>query len=200
MAYCTSASVNDSGPRFPAHRVFQRRLWNFTISLVSGQTHNASSSVPVPYRQRREGLYRFVNHNRNSTEPKWFFRRLLDPYGSMGGSQKSDEDHGHRGTKEGVFPRHDVRTCSAVGQERGCLVWCRRRDLNPHGLRHTPLKRACLPFHHFGDRIRDLRGNRETCETSGTRLKFYLHESRLSRTSCLSRSSLPSDLPEGAAL
>jgi hypothetical protein len=31
-----------------------------------------------------------------------------------------------------------------------CGVWCRRRDLNPHGLRHTPLKRACLPFHHFG--------------------------------------------------
>ncbi len=30
--------------------------------------------------------------------------------------------------------------------------WCRRRDLNPHGLRHTPLKRACLPFHHFGIR------------------------------------------------
>ena len=30
------------------------------------------------------------------------------------------------------------------------LRWCRRRDLNPHGLRHTPLKRACLPFHHFG--------------------------------------------------
>jgi hypothetical protein len=25
--------------------------------------------------------------------------------------------------------------------------------LNPHGLRHTPLKRACLPFHHFGYRI-----------------------------------------------
>ena len=35
-------------------------------------------------------------------------------------------------------------------RERGCLIWCRRRDLNPHGLRHTPLKRACLPFHHFG--------------------------------------------------
>src|SRR5262249_25956378 len=30
------------------------------------------------------------------------------------------------------------------------MSWCRRRDLNPHGLRHTPLKRACLPFHHFG--------------------------------------------------
>jgi hypothetical protein len=29
-------------------------------------------------------------------------------------------------------------------------IWCRRRDLNPHGFRHTPLKRACLPFHHFG--------------------------------------------------
>jgi hypothetical protein len=38
------------------------------------------------------------------------------------------------------------------GQERGYLIWCRRRDLNPHGLRHTPLKRACLPFHHFGTR------------------------------------------------
>ncbi|SLM44434.1 hypothetical protein NSND_61867 [Nitrospira sp. ND1] len=24
--------------------------------------------------------------------------------------------------------------------------------MNPHGLRHTPLKRACLPFHHFGNR------------------------------------------------
>jgi hypothetical protein len=24
-------------------------------------------------------------------------------------------------------------------------LWCRRRDLNPHGLPHTPLKRACLP-------------------------------------------------------
>ena len=23
--------------------------------------------------------------------------------------------------------------------------WCERGDLNPHGLRHTPLKRACLP-------------------------------------------------------
>ena len=29
-------------------------------------------------------------------------------------------------------------------------AWCRRRDLNPHGFPHTPLKRACLPFHHFG--------------------------------------------------
>lgn len=36
------------------------------------------------------------------------------------------------------------------GEARRYVVWCRRRDLNPHGLRHTPLKRACLPFHHFG--------------------------------------------------
>ena len=35
---------------------------------------------------------------------------------------------------------------------RASLIWCRRRDLNPHGLRHTPLKRACLPFHHFGNK------------------------------------------------
>ena len=25
------------------------------------------------------------------------------------------------------------------------VIWCERGDLNPHGLRHTPLKRACLP-------------------------------------------------------
>jgi hypothetical protein len=30
--------------------------------------------------------------------------------------------------------------------------WCGRLDLNQHTLRHTPLKRACLPFHH--DRIK----------------------------------------------
>ena len=24
-------------------------------------------------------------------------------------------------------------------------------DLNPHALRHTPLKRTCLPFHHPSD-------------------------------------------------
>ena len=25
------------------------------------------------------------------------------------------------------------------------LFWCERWDLNPHAIRHTPLKRACLP-------------------------------------------------------
>ena len=25
---------------------------------------------------------------------------------------------------------------------------CAGRDLNPHGLPHTPLKRTCMPFHH----------------------------------------------------
>ena len=55
--------------------------------------------------------------------------------------------------------RHDRErrgfTAQAINlRDRGActsdLIWCRRRDLNPHGLRHTPLKRACLPFHHFG--------------------------------------------------
>jgi hypothetical protein len=36
--------------------------------------------------------------------------------------------------------------------ERGALSiseeWCSGGDLNPHALRHTPLKRTCLPFHH----------------------------------------------------
>jgi hypothetical protein len=26
--------------------------------------------------------------------------------------------------------------------------WCSGGDLNPHALRHAPLKRTCLPFHH----------------------------------------------------
>jgi hypothetical protein len=25
------------------------------------------------------------------------------------------------------------------------VLWCRRRDLNPHASQHTPLKRTCLP-------------------------------------------------------
>ncbi len=32
----------------------------------------------------------------------------------------------------------------------GCLL-CSGGDLNPHALRHTPLKRTCLPFHHPSD-------------------------------------------------
>ena len=47
-------------------------------------------------------------------------------------------------------PARDACYEATVRQVRGS--WCRRRDLNPHGLRHTPLKRACLPFHHFGYR------------------------------------------------
>ncbi len=30
----------------------------------------------------------------------------------------------------------------------GVLKKCSGGDLNPHALRHTPLKRTCLPFHH----------------------------------------------------
>ena len=26
------------------------------------------------------------------------------------------------------------------------FLWCRRRDLNPHGFPHTPLKRARIPI------------------------------------------------------
>ena len=33
-----------------------------------------------------------------------------------------------------------------VLQERTPQGWCRRRDSNPHGFLHTPLKRACLPI------------------------------------------------------
>jgi len=37
--------------------------------------------------------------------------------------------------------------------QRVALKWpsCSGGDLNPHALRHTPLKRTCLPFHHPSD-------------------------------------------------
>src|SRR3954465_9142052 len=31
---------------------------------------------------------------------------------------------------------------------RGSKEKCSEGDLNPHALRHAPLKRTCLPFHH----------------------------------------------------
>ncbi len=39
--------------------------------------------------------------------------------------------------------------------------WCTRQDLNLHGSLHTPLKRTCLPFHHW-------------CV-----LKYYIHDVRI---------------------
>ena len=55
---------------------------------------------------------------------------------------------GDRGGRDAL-----IRWCERLINQRKpeYVMWCRRRDLNPHGLRHTPLKRACLPFHHFGD-------------------------------------------------
>jgi hypothetical protein len=29
--------------------------------------------------------------------------------------------------------------------------WCSERDSNPHAVKHTPLKRTCLPFHHLSN-------------------------------------------------
>ncbi len=30
------------------------------------------------------------------------------------------------------------------------FIWCPRGDSNPHGVTHSPLKRARLPFRHSG--------------------------------------------------
>ncbi len=49
--------------------------------------------------------------------------------------------------------------------------WCRRRDLNPHGFRHTPLKRACLPFHHFGAEI-IIGCDQNACQSKGPGVEF----------------------------
>src|SRR5512134_2989012 len=78
--------------------------------------------------------------------------------------------------------------CSAAGQCTGprdktatqifCSKrregWCRRRDSNPHGFLHTPLKRACLPvpplrqvkenIHYY---LSGFQGNLQGCSPSG---------------------------------
>jgi hypothetical protein len=33
--------------------------------------------------------------------------------------------------------------------------------LNPHALRHTPLKRTCLPFHHPSARVQNLESGKQ---------------------------------------
>ena len=108
-------------------------------------------------------------------------------------------------------------------RERGYLIWCRRRDLNPHGLRHTPLKRACLPFHHFGT-WQELE-NPHNCVLASLKPSTYsavrlgislaaallqgflklLQLGILEQTvtlfrACVSRSRFTNDVPEGAAL
>src|SRR6187549_3345579 len=42
----------------------------------------------------------------------------------------------------------DARGLNVSTQKRKCSGG----DLNPHALRHTPLKRTCLPFHHPSER------------------------------------------------
>src|SRR5271166_2940624 len=42
-----------------------------------------------------------------------------------------------------------AKTLVFFGQSTFLL--CSGGDLNPHALRHTPLKRTCLPFHHPSD-------------------------------------------------
>ena len=84
----------------------------------------------------------------------WKAVKSLDPNGSPGGSKKGAR---LRETEWTGKERSRAMACGLVHQGAGTsmFIWCRRRDLNPHGLRHTPLKRACLPFHHFGNRIRE---------------------------------------------
>ena len=67
---------------------------------------------------------------------------------------------------------------------RASLSWCRRRDLNPHGLRHTPLKRACLPFHHFGTRQELAPRNCVLASLNPQRTQSYASGFRLLRPCC----------------
>jgi hypothetical protein len=72
------------------------------------------------------------------------------------------------------------------------LEKCSGRDLNPHALRHTPLKRTCLPFHHpsFLKRAKSLSGNvgsASALRTKSQKFSTGISGSRLSslRMRCL---------------
>ena len=53
-----------------------------------------------------------------------------------------------------------------------CL-WCRRRDSNPHTLRHTPLKRACLPISPLRHRARDWTRTSTACAIRPSNVRVY---------------------------
>ena len=68
-----------------------------------------------------------------------------------------------------------VRTPDARGRSELAKVlilnvqkWCRRRDSNPHGFPHTPLKRACLPIpplrRRAGNGTIDSRDHPDSCQ------------------------------------
>ena len=80
----------------------------------------------------------------------WTAVKSLDANGSTSRLEPKGEGLKNGADPKGSFP-HEGRWAVLERKETDHrLCWCRRRDLNPHGLRHTPLKRACLPFHHFG--------------------------------------------------
>src|SRR5689334_23050734 len=64
-------------------------------------------------------------------------------------------------------PRSTVIERSALSISEG---WCSGGDLNPHALRHTPLKRTCLPFHHPSG----IRGERTSNMAPIPRKDFFL--------------------------
>ena len=64
--------------------------------------------------------------------------------------------------------------------------------MNPHGFPHTPLKRACLPFHHFGTQCLDYETSDSPCQRIEGRVESptTLHEFVLSRSrTCMTLSS-----------
>ncbi len=51
---------------------------------------------------------------------------------------------------------------------------CSGGDLNPHALRHTPLKRTCLPFHH-PSRVSGISTRRRILSMASSSRKHSLH-------------------------
>ena len=67
--------------------------------------------------------------------------------------------------------------------ESGFYTWCPERDLNPHDLRHYPLKIACLPIPPPGHflflfRLHDHVSNARTTRFACTELRLCLRSTR----------------------
>jgi hypothetical protein len=69
-----------------------------------------------------------------------FFRLVLDLIGTLDGGGR-DSKSLLASYKRKLFRNNHLDVS----------LLCSGGDLNPHALRHTPLKRTCLPFHHPSD-------------------------------------------------
>ena len=118
-------------------------------SLRAPPSQPAPSSARAPGRapsrrpRARRRLHRTVVHPRS--RPRGYATSSPAPWPRPPPSSSSPRAL-RRSTRLFQYggPRPGDR-CGTSAADSEWSEWCRRRDSNPHGFLHTPLKRACLP-------------------------------------------------------